>query len=121
MLVGNYLIARRTRAGGAPLGYDLLKRSDRISGPVDLIYWLVQTLSSRDCFAFLFMVLILVGLEWVALSIFAGIAMVWFPYVLITLVLQPAAVPDKVDAGLLGWLGVDRHTVVTRPAGRSNV
>lgn len=98
MLIGNALIARRTRAGGAPLGYDLLKRSGRIGGPVDLIYWLVQTLSSRDCFAFLFMALILVGLERVALSIFAGIAMIWFPYVLITLLLPPGAAARKVDA-----------------------
>lgn len=98
MLIGNYLIARRTRAGGAPLGYDLLKRSGRIAGPVDLIYWLVQTLSSRDCFAFLFMGLILVGLEKVALSIFAGIAVIWFPYVLITLLLPPGAGPREVDA-----------------------
>jgi 1L-myo-inositol 1-phosphate cytidylyltransferase / CDP-L-myo-inositol myo-inositolphosphotransferase len=97
MLIGNYLIARRTRAGGAPLSYDLLKRSGRIEGPVDFIYWIVQTLSSRDCFAFLFMMLILAGLEWVALSIFAGIAAIWLPYVLITLLVQPSA-PSKVDA-----------------------
>jgi hypothetical protein len=98
MLIGNYLIARRTQAGGAPLGYDLLKRTARVTGPADLLYRLVQTLSSRDCFAFLFMVLILLGLELVALSIFAGIAMIWFPYVLVTLLLQPAVPARKVDA-----------------------
>lgn len=97
MLIGNYLIARRARARGAPLGYDLLKRSGRIEGPIDLLYWLVQTLSSRDCFAFLFMVLILVGLERVALSIFGGIAMIWFPYVLVTLLL-PLGASREVDA-----------------------
>ena len=63
MIVGNYVIARRTRAGGAPLGYDLLKRSGRIERPIDLIYWVVQTLTGRDCFAFLFMALILAGLR----------------------------------------------------------
>jgi len=88
MLIGNYLIARHTRARGAPLGYDMFKRSGRITGPVDFVYWSVQTLSSRDCFAFLFMVLILFGLEWVALSIFAGIAVVWFPYVVVSLLLR---------------------------------
>lgn len=98
MLTGNYLIARKARARGAPLGYDLLKRSGRIAGPADLIYWLVQTLTGRDCFAFLFMVLILLSLEWVALSIFAGVAAIWFPYVLITLAVPPRAIPRKVDA-----------------------
>jgi phosphatidylglycerophosphate synthase len=98
MLIGNYLIARRARAGGAPLGYDLLKRSGRIRGPVDLIYWIVQTLSSRDCFAFLFMALILVGIEWVALFIFAGVAAIWLPYVLITLLPRPHAPSRKADA-----------------------
>jgi CDP-L-myo-inositol myo-inositolphosphotransferase len=98
MLIGNFLIARRMRAGGAPLGYDLLKRSGPIRGPVDLAYWIVQTLSSRDTFAFLFMVLILVGLERVALGIFAGIAMIWFPYVLITQLPQPRPRPREVDA-----------------------
>jgi len=87
MLIGNCLIARRTRAGGAPLGYDMFKRSGRIEGPVDLIYWVVQTLSSRDCFAFLFMALILAGLERVALYIFGGIAAIWLPYVVVSLLL----------------------------------
>lgn len=98
MLIGNYLIARRAQAGGAPLGYDLLKRSTPVRGPIDLIYWIVQTLSSRDCFAFLFMALILLGLERVALGIFAGIAMIWLPYVLITQLPQPRAAPREVDA-----------------------
>jgi CDP-L-myo-inositol myo-inositolphosphotransferase len=94
MLVGNALIARRTRAGGAPLGYDLLKRSrGRIGGPLDLAYWVVQTLTGRDCFAFLFMALILVGLERVALSIFGGVAAIWLTYVLITQLPQPRSEP----------------------------
>ena len=84
MIVGNALIARRVRAQGAPLGFDLFKRRDtRIGGLVDLLYWVVQTLSSRDCFAFLFMVLTLIGLERLALCIFAGVAVIWFLYVLI--------------------------------------
>lgn len=102
MLIGNYLLARRARAGGAPLGYDMLKRSGRIEGPADLVYWIIQTLSSRDCFAFLFMVLILLGLEWVALSIFAGIAVIWLPYVVVSVLLsrqRPAvAAPAKGSA-----------------------
>ena len=85
MIVGNVVIARRVRAQGAPLGFDLLKRRNaRIGGLVDLVYWVVQVLSSRDCFAFLFMALTIVGLERVALGIFAGVAAIWFPYVLLS-------------------------------------
>ncbi|HVQ09302.1 MAG TPA: CDP-alcohol phosphatidyltransferase family protein [Allosphingosinicella sp.] len=85
-ILGGVLIAWRTRAGGGPLGFDLLKRSGtRIRGPVDLIYWAVQTLTGRDCFAFLFMVLILTGLERTALSIYAGVGTLWILYVLTTL------------------------------------
>jgi CDP-L-myo-inositol myo-inositolphosphotransferase len=92
-ILGGMLIAWRTRAGGGPLGFDLLKRSaTRIRGPVDLIYWAVQTLTGRDCFAFLFMVLILTGLERTALSIYAGVGTLWFLYVLTTLLPRSRAV-----------------------------
>ncbi len=90
-LLGAMLIAWRVRADGAPLGFDLLKRSGRIGGVVDLIFRVVQTLSSRDCFAFLFMVLILAGLERTALSIFSGIVTLWFIYVLASLIPLPRA------------------------------
>ncbi|HYI49703.1 MAG TPA: CDP-alcohol phosphatidyltransferase family protein [Allosphingosinicella sp.] len=84
-IFGGMLIAWRTRARGGPIGFDLLKRTGRrIRGPVDLIYWAVQTLTGRDCFAFLFMVLILTGLERTALSIYAGVGTVWILYVLAT-------------------------------------
>lgn len=85
LIVGAALIARRTRAGGQPLSFDLLKRSGRIRNPADLVFWIIQTLSSRDCFAFLFMALTIVGLERTALWIFASVATVWFPYLLISL------------------------------------
>jgi phosphatidylglycerophosphate synthase len=84
-ILGGLLIGRRVRSGGGPIGFDLLKRSGRIAGPVDLIYWAVQTLTGRDCFAFLFMVLILTGLERTALSIYAGVGTLWFVYVLASL------------------------------------
>lgn len=85
MIAGNLMIARRVRAQGAPLGFDLYKRrGGRIGGLVDAIYWVVQVLTGRDCFAFLFMVLTVVGLERVALSIFAGVGVVWFLYVLLS-------------------------------------
>jgi CDP-L-myo-inositol myo-inositolphosphotransferase len=84
MIVGNALIGRRVRAQGAPLGFDLFKRRNaRIGGLVDLVYWVVQVISSRDFFALLFMLLTLVGLERVALCIFAGVAVIWFCYVLL--------------------------------------
>ena len=63
MVVGSMLIARRGRAQGAPLGFDLLSAVCASAGTVDLIYWAVQVMTGRDCFAFLFMVLTLVGLE----------------------------------------------------------
>jgi 1L-myo-inositol 1-phosphate cytidylyltransferase / CDP-L-myo-inositol myo-inositolphosphotransferase len=86
-ILGGMLIAWRTRAGGSPLGFDLLKRSGtRIRGLFDLIYWGVQLLTGRDCFAFLFMALILTGLERTALSIYAGVGTLWFFYVLTTLI-----------------------------------
>lgn len=85
MIAGNVLIARRMRAQGAPLGFDLYKRrGGRIGGIVDLVYWAVQVLTGRDCFAFLFMVLTVTGLERVALYIFAGVGTIWFPYVLLS-------------------------------------
>ena len=85
MIAGNVLIARRVRAQGAPLGFDLYKRRGaRIGGLGDLAYWAVQALTGRDCFAFLFMVLTIAGLERVALGIFAGVGTIWFLYVLVT-------------------------------------
>jgi len=90
MIVGNVLIARRVRAQGAPLGFDLFKRRNaRIGGLVDLVYWVVQVISSRDFFAFMYMVLTILGLERVALCIFAGVAVIWFFYVLIASLLPP--------------------------------
>jgi len=87
-IVGGMLIALRVRAGGGPLGFDLFKRrSVRIRGIVDLIYWGVQTLTGRDCFAFLFMALIIAGLERTALSIYAGVGTVWLLYVVASLAL----------------------------------
>jgi phosphatidylglycerophosphate synthase len=88
-VLGGTLIARRVRAGGAPLGFDLFKRSVRVRGLVDLIYWVVQTLTGRDCFAFLFMVLIMAGLERPALMIYAGVGTIWFLYVIASLIPIP--------------------------------
>jgi phosphatidylglycerophosphate synthase len=85
-LLGGLVIAWRSRAQGGPLGFDLLKRSAPVRNAGDLAYWAVQTLTGRDCFAFLYMVLIIAGLERTALSIYAGIGAIWFPYVLVTLV-----------------------------------
>jgi CDP-L-myo-inositol myo-inositolphosphotransferase len=87
MVTGAVLIGWRTRAGGAPLSFDLLKRSGPVRNVVDLIYWAVQTLTGRDVFAFLFMVLIIAGLAQVALSIFATVGTIWFLYVFISLFL----------------------------------
>jgi len=88
-IVGGALIGRRARAGGGPIGFDLFKRSGRIGSVADLVYWTVQTLTSRDCFAFLFMALILAGLERTALSIYAGVGTLWILYVLVSLLPVP--------------------------------
>jgi 1L-myo-inositol 1-phosphate cytidylyltransferase / CDP-L-myo-inositol myo-inositolphosphotransferase len=91
-ILGGMLIAWRVRAGGGPLGFDLFKRNGRVRNLVDLVYWGVQTLTSRDCFAFLYMVLIIAGLERVALSIYAGVGTVWIVYVIASLLLpRPSA------------------------------
>jgi phosphatidylglycerophosphate synthase len=87
MVVGGILVGSRSRVGGAPLTFDLLKRSGPVRGPVDLIFWVMQALTSRDCFAFLFMVLIIAGLAAEALMIGALIGTLWMLYVFTTLVL----------------------------------
>lgn len=84
-LFGGLVIAWRSRAQGGPLGFDMLKKSAPVRTPGDLLYWAVQTLTGRDVFAFLYMVLILTGLERTALSIYAAVGAIWFPYVLVTL------------------------------------
>lgn len=87
MVVGGLLVGARSRAGGAPLSFDLLKRSVRIRGPVDLVFWVMQSLTSRDCFAFLFMILIIIGLAHQALLVGALVGTVWMIYVFANLVL----------------------------------
>jgi len=52
-----------------------------------VIYWVVQVLTGRDVFAFLFMVLIILGLAHVGLMIFASVGTIWIFYVLATLLL----------------------------------
>ncbi|HKR24160.1 MAG TPA: CDP-alcohol phosphatidyltransferase family protein, partial [Allosphingosinicella sp.] len=98
MVTGLPLMAFKLRADGAPLGFDLLKRWGRLRGPIDLVYWIVQTLSSRDTYAFLFMVLIIAGLERAALCIFTGVATLWFAYLLVTLYRRSA----RREAGFRG-------------------
>jgi phosphatidylglycerophosphate synthase len=87
MVVGGILVGARSRVGGAPLSFDLLKRSGPLRGPVDLIFWVMQALTSRDCFAFLFMILIIIGVAGEALVFSAFVATVWLLYVFATLVL----------------------------------
>lgn len=88
-IIGGALLAWRGRARGGPIGFDLLKRREhRLRGPIDLIYWAVQTLTGRDCFAFLYMVLIIVGLERTALGIYAGVGTIWLPYVIVSVLLS---------------------------------
>jgi phosphatidylglycerophosphate synthase len=88
LIAGNLLIARRARAQGAPIGFDLYKRRGALSGGIfDLGYRAVQVLTGRDCFAFLFMVLTIVGLAREALIIFAGVGGIWLIYILVSALL----------------------------------
>lgn len=85
MIAGNALIARRMRAQGRPLGFDYYKRRGGLrGGAFDLAYQAVQVLTGRDCFAFLFMALTIIGLERTALMIFAGVGTVWLTYILVS-------------------------------------
>jgi CDP-L-myo-inositol myo-inositolphosphotransferase len=87
MVVGGILVGARSRIGGAPLSFDVLKRSGPVRGLVDVIFWVMQSLTSRDCFAFLFMILIILGVAGEALVFSAFVATVWMLYVFVTLVL----------------------------------
>lgn len=92
MIAGNALIARRVRAQGRPLGFDYYKRGGgRRGGAFDLAHQAVQILTGRDCFAFLFMVLTIVGLERAALIIFAGVGTIWLVYILVSALLPVPA------------------------------
>jgi len=51
----------------------------------------VQTLSGRDCYAFLFMLLIIAGFERAGLIVYTSIATLWFLYVLASLLPMPRA------------------------------
>jgi phosphatidylglycerophosphate synthase len=92
MVVGGIIVGVRSRAGGAPLSFDLLKRPVGAGGPVDTIFWLMQTLTSRDCYAFLFMILIIAGLAQQALMVGALIGTVWMLYVFVTLLLPRSSI-----------------------------
>jgi CDP-L-myo-inositol myo-inositolphosphotransferase len=87
MIVGGIIVGARSRSGGAPLSFDLLKRLAPVRGAVDMVFWVMQTLTSRDCYAFLFMILIIAGLAQQALMVGALIGTVWMLYVFVTLLL----------------------------------
>ena len=85
---GAALIAWRVRSGGGPLNFDLLKprpvAGDRI-GLGDALLRIGTLITSRDFFAFYFMVVIIAGQARPALYIFAAVASGWFLYVLAAL------------------------------------
>lgn len=88
-VLGGLVLGLNARRSGRPVGFDRFKRKGRREGAVGLIYWIVQVLTGRDCFAFLFMALILAGLERTALMIYAGVGTIWFAYVLMSVLLIP--------------------------------
>ena len=81
--LGASLIAWRVRSGGGPLSFDLLKpRRSRPAGLVRAVVCFFTFITSRDFFAFAFMILIIAGLAWTALCIFAAVATGWIVFVL---------------------------------------
>jgi phosphatidylglycerophosphate synthase len=91
MVVGSLLVGMRSRAGGAPLSFDLLKRAPHARGPFEPIFRVMQAVTSRDCYAFLFLILIIAGLAQQALLVGALIGTLWMLYVFATLVLPWAS------------------------------
>jgi CDP-L-myo-inositol myo-inositolphosphotransferase len=95
--LGASLIAWRVRSGGGPLSFDLLKpRRTRPPGVARAVIRFFTFLTSRDFFAFAFMILILAGLAWTALCIFAAVATGWIAFVLGSL-FAGAGASDKGD------------------------
>jgi 1L-myo-inositol 1-phosphate cytidylyltransferase / CDP-L-myo-inositol myo-inositolphosphotransferase len=95
--VGMVLIGWNVRRDGAPLGFDLVKHryAGRFAWPAVTAFVRAATIvSSRDCFAFLFMLLILAGLEREALVVFALLATLWIAFVLGAVGLRPGRVPQ---------------------------
>jgi CDP-L-myo-inositol myo-inositolphosphotransferase len=83
--VGLAVIFLRSRGGREAPGFDLLKeryRSRYREGFIPLVVRFATAVTSRDFFALLFMVMILVGLEHGVLWVFAGAATVWILLVL---------------------------------------
>ncbi|HEV7661262.1 MAG TPA: CDP-alcohol phosphatidyltransferase family protein [Allosphingosinicella sp.] len=84
--LGAGLIAWRVRSDGGPLSFDLLKpRGRRPPGLAQAVIRFFTPITSRDFFAFLFMILIVAGLAWTALCIFATVATGWIAFVLASL------------------------------------
>jgi phosphatidylglycerophosphate synthase len=91
--IGLVVIFLRSRGGREEPGFDLVKeryRSRYREGLIPLVVRFATAVTSRDFFALLFMVMILVGLEHGVLWVFAGAATVWILLVL--------AIPNRVAA-----------------------
>jgi CDP-L-myo-inositol myo-inositolphosphotransferase len=85
--LGLTIIFARSRREREEPGFDLLKQRYRLryrTGFVPFLIGFVTAVTSRDFFAFLFMVMILAGLEHGVLWVFAGAATVWILLVLAT-------------------------------------
>jgi 1L-myo-inositol 1-phosphate cytidylyltransferase / CDP-L-myo-inositol myo-inositolphosphotransferase len=82
--LGAGLIAWRVKSGGGPLSFDLLKPKPKPGppGPVDALLKVGTFITSRDFFAFAFMVLIIAGLAWPALIVFTTVGTGWIVYVI---------------------------------------
>lgn len=84
LALGAGLIAWRVKSGGGPLSFDLLKPKAKGTPPsvVDALLRVGTFITSRDFFAFAFMVLIIAGLAWPALIVFTTVGTGWIVYVI---------------------------------------
>ena len=101
--IGQTIIGRRAARTGAAVDFDLLKRHYRARLPGRagaLVMEFLTVVSSRDFFAVLFAVLIVIGVPMAVLYIFAAAATVWIWFVA-GLLLPPsdtARIPDGVES-----------------------
>ncbi|HEV2748005.1 MAG TPA: CDP-alcohol phosphatidyltransferase family protein [Allosphingosinicella sp.] len=84
-VIGLAVIALRSARSTAPFSLDMVKHHYRGRFSSRVVRWLISAatiVSSRDFFALLFALLILIGLPMAVLYLFAGAATVWILFVL---------------------------------------
>lgn len=89
LLLGLWLIGRRTVKMGQPLGFDLLKGGldkGEASPTARAIVAFFTAVTSRDCFAFAFALMIVTGFAMLGLYLFVVFSTIWLTYVSVSLI-----------------------------------